>query len=58
MPQTAAVGGVNLLDELEDTELCEDCEEVVSHYFCNACQGMYFFATLARLSVTEDFLNL
>ncbi|KAF2122021.1 hypothetical protein BDV96DRAFT_640090 [Lophiotrema nucula] len=26
------------LDQLRDTELCEDCEEVLSDYFCNVCQ--------------------
>jgi hypothetical protein len=26
------------LDELRDTDLCEDCEEVLSDFFCNVCQ--------------------
>jgi hypothetical protein len=26
------------LDELQDTDLCEDCDEVLSDFFCNVCQ--------------------
>jgi hypothetical protein len=25
------------LDDLPDTDYCEDCEEVLSDYYCNAC---------------------
>jgi hypothetical protein len=54
MPQRAAVGAPSPLDQLGDTDLCEDCEEVVSDYFCNACQGMYSCFTLAQLPTIED----
>ncbi|PVH95746.1 hypothetical protein DM02DRAFT_731639 [Periconia macrospinosa] len=29
--------GTAALDDLADTDYCEDCEEVLSDYYCNAC---------------------
>jgi hypothetical protein len=36
--QHVADVGADALDELDDTDLCEDCDEVLSEFFCNVCQ--------------------
>ncbi|KAF2259856.1 hypothetical protein CC78DRAFT_524125 [Lojkania enalia] len=40
MPPPGAVEPINAvqLDGLQDSELCEDCEEAATDFFCNACQ--------------------
>ncbi|KAF2729081.1 hypothetical protein EJ04DRAFT_503032 [Polyplosphaeria fusca] len=37
-PDAVEPGDVGALDSISDTELCEDCEEIVSDFFCNVCQ--------------------
>lgn len=35
MPQSDAVDPLDLDNLPDDTDLCEDCEDVLSDYFCN-----------------------
>ncbi|KAF1960915.1 hypothetical protein CC80DRAFT_590230 [Byssothecium circinans] len=37
MPQATVELSDTDLDDLPDTDYCEDCEEVLSDYYCNAC---------------------